>query len=164
MIIDTRALRDALGQFATGVCLITVNDARSGPLALTANSFASVSLEPALVLWSIQNSSECFREYTSCAHFGISIMTAAQAEHSSRYARRGEHGIDPADFHLDEDGIPRLHHASAWFVCRQHALFPGGDHQIIVGEVLRMGGKAAPPLVFFGGQYRTLADAPEDLA
>ena len=76
--MSSTEFRNALGAFTTGVCLITVNDTHSGALALTANSFSSLSLEPPLVLWNIQNDSDCFREYTECAHFGISILCADQ--------------------------------------------------------------------------------------
>lgn len=155
--MNTRALRDALGQFATGVCLISVNDAHSGPLALTANSFASVSLEPPLVLWSIQNSAECFREYTDCEYFGISVLAQAQQALSNRYARRGEHGIDAPDFEIDPDHVPLLKHATAHFTCRTHTVYPGGDHHIVVGEVVRFQSDPDSPLLFHSGQYGALA-------
>ena len=101
-----RELRGALGRFATGVCLITVNDEQSGQLALTANSFSSVSLDPPLVLWSIQNSSECYREYTDCAYFGISVLAAEHEELSNRYAKKGNHTIDSDAFVAYDQGVP----------------------------------------------------------
>ena len=79
MSMDSGDFRQALGRFATGVCLVTVNDPELGPLATTVNSFSSVSLDPPLVLWSIQNSSDHLGVYTDCEHFGISVLTADQA-------------------------------------------------------------------------------------
>ena len=89
--MDSSQFRQALGAFATGICLVTVRDGTLGPLAMTVNSFSSVSLEPALVLWSIQNSSDHLQLYTESPHFGISILSAEQAELSTHYAQRGGH-------------------------------------------------------------------------
>lgn len=156
MAIDGAALRQALGQFATGVCLVTVNDAELGPLATTVNSFSSVSLEPPLVLWSIQNSSDHLRIYTECQYFGISILTAEQSGLSGHYAQRGGHGALEEHFAKGLHGEPRLIGALAHFSCASHAVYPGGDHQIIVGEVLKFSVSESDPLIFHGGSYRGL--------
>jgi len=157
--MNTRELRDALGRFPTGVCLITVDDPHSGPLALTANSFASVSLEPPLVLWSIQNGSECFREYTECEHFGISVLNSSQEQLSNHYARRTHHRIESPGFAVDARGVPLLQEAVAWFSCRLHALHEGGDHTVIVGQVLEFSSTQANPLVFYQGGYDRVRSA-----
>jgi len=151
--------RNALGRFATGVCLISVDDAQSGALALTANSFSSVSLAPPLVLWSIQNSSECFREYTSNPHFGVSVLASDHEAHSNRYARPNQHAIEASAFHRDSQGIPLLNHAAASFSCRLWAVHEAGDHHIIIGEVMEFTATERPPLLFHGGRYGTLANS-----
>ena len=155
--MDGKAFRQALGRFATGVCLITVNDEQSGPLALTANSFSSVSLDPPLVLWSIQNNSECFREYTQNEYFAFSVLGGEHASLSGKYARLGEHAIDPAEFEQNAQGVPVLKDAIAQFNCRLFALHEAGDHHIIVGEVLDFGVADGAPLLFSNGQYDGLA-------
>lgn len=157
--MNTLELRGALGRFATGVCLITVDDALSGPLALTANSFSSVSLEPPLVLWSLQNNSEVFREYTECEYFGISIMSSHQEHLSGRYARRGDHAIEGSDFQKDQYGIPLLREAAATFSLKRWRQYEGGDHAIMVGEVLDFQASEHNPLLFFGGRYDRLKSA-----
>lgn len=154
--MDTKAFRSALGQFATGVCLITVDDSHSGPMAMTANSFASVSLDPALVLWSIQNDSDCFREYTTCAYFGISVLDATQVDLSNAYARKGQHAIEESHFWRDTRGIPLANDAIAHFSCRLHQTHSGGDHRIIIGEVVEFSTGAGEPLLFSNGGYRRL--------
>ena len=156
MAIDGAAFRQALGQFATGVCLVTVDDAELGPLATTVNSFSSVSLEPPLVLWSIQNSSDHLRVYTECQHFGVSILTAEQSGLSGHYAQRGGHSALEEHFATGPHGEPRLIDALAHFSCASHAVYPGGDHQIIVGEVLEFAMSESDPLIFHGGSYRGL--------
>lgn len=154
---NTTDFRQALGRFATGVCLVTVNDPEHGPLATTVNSFSSVSLEPPLVLWSIQNSSDHLAIYTECVHFGISVLTAGQAALSGHYAQRGGHQALPEHFAEGAQGEPQLIGALAHFTCATHAVYPGGDHQIVVGEVQGFESAEADPLIFYSGGYRGLS-------
>ncbi len=154
---DSGDFRQALGRFATGVCLVTVNDPELGPLATTVNSFSSVSLDPPLVLWSIQSSSDHLGVYTDCEHFGISVLTANQATLSGHYAERGGHNALPEHFVAGSAGEPKLIDSLAHFCCATHAVHPGGDHQIIVGEVLGFESMEADPLVFYSGGYRSLS-------
>ena len=157
MTMDTGDFRQALAQFATGVCLVTVDDPELGPLATTVNSFSSVSLDPPLVLWSIQSSSDHLTVYTECQHFGISVLSSEQGALSSQYAQRGGHGAQAEHFTTGPQGEPKLIDALAHFTCAAYAVHPGGDHQIIVGEVLRFESREAAPLIFFSGGYRALS-------
>ena len=157
MNMDTGDFRQALGQFATGVCLVTLDDPELGPLATTVNSFSSVSLDPPLVLWSIQNSSDHLAVYTECQHFGISVLSSEQGALSSQYAQRGGHSVQAEHFATGPQGEPKLIDALAHFTCAAYAVHPGGDHQIIVGEVLQFESREAAPLVFYSGGYRALS-------
>ena len=157
MTMDTGDFRQALGQFATGVCLVTVEDPELGPLATTVNSFSSVSLDPPLVLWSIQNSSDHLAVYTECQHFGISVLSSEQGVLSSQYAQRGGHSAQAQHFATGPQGEPKLTDALAHFTCAAYAVHPGGDHQIIVGEVLQFESGEAAPLIFYSGGYRALS-------
>ncbi len=157
MTMDTGDFRQALGQFATGVCLVTVDDPELGPLATTVNSFSSVSLDPPLVLWSIQNSSDHLAVYTQCQHFGISVLSSEQGALSGQYAQRGGHSAQAEHFTTGPQGEPKLIDALAHFTCAVYAVHPGGDHQIIVGEVLQFESRAAAPLIFYSGGYRALS-------
>ena len=157
MTMDKGEFRQALGQFATGVCLVTVDDPELGPLATTVNSFSSVSLDPPLVLWSIQNSSDHLAVYTECQHFGISVLSSEQGALSSQYAQRGCHSAQTEHFKTGPQGEPKLIDALAHFTCAAYAVHPGGDHQIIVGEVLQFESGEAAPLIFFSGGYRALS-------
>ena len=157
MTMDTGDFRQALGQFATGVCLVTVDDPELGPLATTVNSFSSVSLNPPLVLWSIQNSSDHLAVYTECQYFGISVLSSEQGALSSQYAQRGGHSVQAEHFTTGPQGEPKLIGALAHFTCAVYAVHPGGDHQIIVGEVLQFESREAAPLIFYSGGYRALS-------
>lgn len=146
-----RALRDALGQFATGVTVVTCLDA-DGPLGITANSFASVSLDPALVLWSPAKASKRYASFVAAQRFVIHVIAADQAGLCAAFARDGR-AFDAADWAAGDNGAPLLTGALSAFECTQSALHDAGDHTIIVGEVTRVITQPGTPLTFFAGQY-----------
>ncbi len=146
-----RALRDALGCFATGVTLITIESAE-GPMGFAANSFAAVSLDPALVLWSPAKASRRFPHYLAATHYAIHVLPLEARGILDRFMRDGA-GFEGLDFSRNAEGVPVLDQAVARFECRQHATHEGGDHVIIVGEVLRASHRGGDALVFHQGQY-----------
>ncbi|MEM1113586.1 MAG: flavin reductase family protein [Pseudomonadota bacterium] len=157
MSFDGRELRSALGQFATGVCVITVHNSEQQALGMTANSFSSVSLDPPLVLWSLQKGSEVFEAFATPQVFGISVLAAEQVELSNQCAKKGDHRL-PADyFVLGESGVPVIKDALVSFECTLDTTHEGGDHVIIVGRVEHMTTRGeGQPLLFFSGAYREL--------
>lgn len=153
--MDAREFRNTLGKFATGVCVVTT-ESENGPIGMTVNSFAAVSLEPALVLWSIQNTSDCFASFTECERYGISVLKHSQEALSNQYARSMDHAIEASHLCRDENGTPLIDGALATFSCRTSAIHVGGDHHIIVGEVEAFTSVDGEPLLFFGGGYKRL--------
>ena len=149
MNIDGRELRNALGRFATGVCVITTVDKEGNALGMTANSFSSVSLDPPLVLWNLQNGSEVYDAFARQRRFAINVLSEQQVDLSNQYARKGDHQLDPAHFRQGRNGAPIIRDALVSFECELHATHEGGDHLIIVGRVLdvcgRPGGERRPP-------------------
>jgi len=150
-----RELRDALGCFATGVTVVTTTGAR-GPVGMTVNSFASLSLDPPLVLWSPARRSSRFAAFEAAEHFAVHVLGRDQqplAEHFARSGGFGRFGHAPGI-----GGAPLLEGCVARLECFHAARFEGGDHLICVGEVLRI---AAEPereaLIFHRGAYRGLA-------
>jgi flavin reductase (DIM6/NTAB) family NADH-FMN oxidoreductase RutF len=157
MSFDSRELRDALGRFATGVCLITTVSDSNQAVAMTANSFTSVSLDPPLVLWSLQNNSDVYEVFATPRHFAINILSTEQQAQSNRYAKKGQHDLDPADYRIGKYGAPVIRHALVTFECELEATHEGGDHLIIVGRVKDMQEKpSGEPLLFYCGRYREL--------
>jgi flavin reductase (DIM6/NTAB) family NADH-FMN oxidoreductase RutF len=156
--IDSRELRNALGRFATGVCIISTMTEEGEPLGMTANSFSSVSLDPPLVLWSLQNNSEVFDVFSRPRYFAINVLAREHHEHSGRYARKGDHVLHPDHFILGKCGTPIVPEALVSFECELHATHDGGDHLIIVGRVINMHTREdGEPLLFYSGNYRSLA-------
>lgn len=146
-----RDLRDALGRFATGVTVITTQTA-NGPAGFTANSFASVSLDPALVLWSAAKSSARFQIFSQARSYSIHILAEDQMPLASRFSRGGA-GFDGLAVGQSGDGNPVIPAVLARFDCLQHATHDGGDHLIIVGRVVQFLLRHAAPLVFNQGRF-----------
>jgi flavin reductase (DIM6/NTAB) family NADH-FMN oxidoreductase RutF len=149
-----RELRDALGRFATGVTVVTTMTAR-GPLGITANSFASVSLRPPLVLWSPARVSRRFPAFEAASHFAVHVLSAGQQALAERFAGPGP-WTDGLDFLAGLGEAPLLAGCAARFECQHAARYEGGDHLIVVGEVLRLTQAELPPLLFYRGGYTGL--------
>lgn len=151
-----RSLRDAFGQFATGVTVVTTLDQNQNPIGLTANSFASVSLEPALVSWCVDKSSTRFSEFSQADFFSISVLTAEQEHLSNLFASRSWDNtvFNDVEWHKGHQGVPYFSDTMARFDCKTEHVYEGGDHLIIVGSVLDYDCDPHAPLLFFQGQYK----------
>ncbi|GAA5524051.1 p-hydroxyphenylacetate 3-hydroxylase, reductase component [Microbulbifer aestuariivivens] len=159
--LQSRALRDTLGQFATGVTVVTTCDASGAPLGMTVNSFNSVSLDPPLILWSIDKQSLGYQAFTRQPYFAVHILKADQQQVSNLFAGRGADKFGQVRWHMGpEQGpqqVPILDHCAAYFHCRLSNCVEGGDHTILLGEVLNFNAEGGEPLVFHRGSYRTLS-------
>lgn len=154
MSFDPKDFRRALGKFPTGVTVITTRDAEGNPIGMTASSFNTLSIEPALVLWSIDKGAWSLEAFTRGKSFAINVLRNDQIEISNRFARRGEDKF--ADIHTrdDQHGSPLLHGTAAWFGCKTWNVYEGGDHFIIVGEVTDYSYEEnVNSLVFHNGRY-----------
>ena len=157
MSFDGRELRNALGRYATGVCVITTVTGAQQAVGMTANSFASVSLDPPLVLWSLQNNSDLYDVFSSPRFYAINILSSEHEGHSNQYAKKGQHELSPEHFSLGKHGSPIIQNALVSFECELEDTHEGGDHLIIVGRVRDMQQRpTGEPLLFFSGGYREL--------
>ena len=149
-----RELRDALGCFPTGVTVVTTTTP-AGPLGITASSFASVSLAPPLVLWSPARRSNRFAAFEAATHFAVHILAAEQQEIAEHFARTGR-DFDRIEYEAGLGDVPILADFAARLECRHAAQYDGGDHLIVVGEVLRLSRSPRPPLLYHWGSYHRL--------
>ncbi|MGP9790386.1 flavin reductase family protein [Roseinatronobacter sp. NSM] len=155
---NSRAFRDALGQFATGITLVTIAS-ESGPMGFVANSFSGLSLDPPLILWSPARSSSRFGHFAKAAHFSVHILRDDAKDWIARFGRQGA-GFDGLAHVVTPEGVPVLNGALARFDCALHDTHDGGDHLIIVGHVLRCHSNAGQPLVFSQGKYGSFYPQP----
>jgi len=158
MSIDTAAFRRAMGQFATGITVVTGRDPEGRPFGLTVNSFTSVSLEPPLVLFCLATRSELNGPLGQTKLYGVSILSEEQEEWSTRFATPGADRFAGAAVVEGPNGMPLVPEALAWLECRVVAAHPGGDHTIYVGEVLGLEVRPGRPLLYHGSSYRRLSD------
>jgi flavin reductase (DIM6/NTAB) family NADH-FMN oxidoreductase RutF len=150
-----RAFRDALGRFATGVTIVTTRW-QLEPVAFVATSFAAVSLEPPLVLWSPARASRRFAAFEAATYFVVHVLGVGQAGLVTRFATAGS-GFDMPGVVENAEGIPLLPESLARFECQTHARYDGGDHLIMVGRVLRAQTGPGEPLIFATGGYGQFA-------
>ncbi|HEX4511686.1 MAG TPA: flavin reductase family protein [Burkholderiaceae bacterium] len=151
-------LRRALGRFVTGVTIVTCRDATGEPVGLTANSFNALSLDPPLVLWALRRLSSSIESFTSATHFTINVLAEGQIELSRHFARPSQAKFEAGRWRDGQGGAPMLEGCVATFECRRRSHHEAGDHVLFIGEVERIGGSAAAPLVYHGGHYRALGD------
>ncbi|MBX3530160.1 MAG: flavin reductase family protein [Rhizobiaceae bacterium] len=147
-----REFRDALGRFATGVTVVTTATA-DGPVGITANSFASVSLDPPVVLWSIGRHSSRFAAFADCERFAVHVLAADQVDLSRRFARSTVDAFAGLDIEESAEGVPLLSGCLSRFECTRLAAHEGGDHLIVVAGVTGACLRDGDPLVFSRGGY-----------
>ena len=150
-----RALRDAFGTFMTGVTIVTTRDGQGRPLGFTANSFASVSLDPALLLVQISRNSVNYVKFTTARGFAVNILSEGQKALSNTFARPSEDRFAGIDWQAGPAGSPILPDVSAWFDCALHQVVEAGDHAILLGRVEAFQATPAPGLGYYRGTYFT---------
>ena len=150
---NQKGFRDTLGQFATGVTIITTLDGDGAPVGITASSFNSVSMDPPLVLWSLAKNAYSLACFEKAEYYNIHILGIDQEEMSNRFARPGTDKFNTIEFHAGRGDTPVLKDCAALLECRTRHQYDGGDHIIFVGEVLSHSHSAKKPLVFHQGQY-----------
>ncbi|MDH0301961.1 MULTISPECIES: p-hydroxyphenylacetate 3-hydroxylase reductase component [unclassified Pseudomonas] len=150
---DSRAFRRALGNFATGVTVITAADASGRKVGVTANSFNSVSLDPPLVLWSIDKRSSSHAVFEAAGHFAVNVLAADQIDLSNTFARPSDDRFAGIACETGEGGAPLLLGCAARFRCEKFQQLDGGDHWILIGRVLAFDDLGRSPLLYHQGAY-----------
>lgn len=145
------ALRRALGQFATGVTVVTVKGER-GPLGMTANSFASVSLDPPLVLWCPAKSSARHDTLVLAEEFALHVLGQHQHDLAKGFAHHAD-AFELCEWEMNGEGLPLIAGCAARFECRTEQRIDAGDHTILLGRVERVTTGEVEPLVFHKGKY-----------
>ncbi|MDG2502799.1 MAG: flavin reductase family protein [Porticoccaceae bacterium] len=152
----TTDFRNALGSFTTGVTIVTALGKKGQKIGMTANSFNSVSLDPALVLWSIGRDANCFEDFIAAQAFAIHILAEDQQDLSNLFAKTGSDRFAALETTEGLSGVPLLPSYSTCFQCRIENQYEGGDHVILVGKVLEFTDNGSRPLVFHRGDYGAL--------
>ncbi|EFQ63993.1 p-hydroxyphenylacetate 3-hydroxylase reductase component [Pseudomonas lactucae] len=150
---DPRAFRRALGNFATGVTVVTAADAAGRKVGVTANSFNSVSLDPPLVLWSLDKRSNSHEVFEQASHFAVNVLAADQIDLSNNFARPKDDRFAEIEYQPGEGGAPVFADCSARFHCENYQQVDGGDHWIMIGKVVAFDDFGRAPLLYHQGAY-----------
>jgi flavin reductase (DIM6/NTAB) family NADH-FMN oxidoreductase RutF len=165
MGIDAREFRRSLGQFASGVTVVTTRDPTGRPHGLTASSFCSVSLDPPLVLVCVDNRLLARRAIEESRIFAVSVLAETQESISRQFAGGGPDKFAGVDLVEGSNGAPLVSGALAHLQCRLAAAHEAGDHTIFVGEVLLLAARPGRPLLYHESAYRRLeADETDPVA
>jgi len=160
MSISPEDFRQSLARFPSGVTVVTANGPIEEPVGLTVSAFSSLSLEPPLILVCLDNATANLSSYTQSPGFCVNILASDQAEVSNGFAFPGPaNPFDLTPHRRALYGAAALSEAAASMECSLHAVYPGGDHQIVVGLVERVSWREeGTPLVYHSGEYRGIGD------
>ena len=153
MTLDVREFRNSLGAFTTGITVVTAISVDGTKVGCTANSFASVSLDPPLVLWAIAKSSNSFNTFNEAKDFAIHVLHEGQENVSRLFSTKGVNKFGKVSFKVGRAEVPVLNDYSVRFECSTEHRYDGGDHIIIVGRVREIDNANNEPLCFYKGQY-----------
>jgi flavin reductase (DIM6/NTAB) family NADH-FMN oxidoreductase RutF len=159
--IDPREFRNALGTYATGVTIITAAGSDGKPYGLTCNSFASVSLNPPLVLWSLVRYSSSLNVFQNATHFAVNVLGVSQQALANKFAKSSDEKFAGIDWSPGLGSAPLLSGSVANFQCRSVNRYYGGDHVIFLGAVEAYSYNHSEPLLFARGGYGCFLSADD---
>lgn len=154
---DMRQLRHALGRFATGVTIVTTREKDGQSAGVTVNSFASLSLDPPLVLWSLKCDSRSLDRFRNAGGFAVNVLAGHQSDLARRFSSGQSDRFEGVACSEGDLGMPLLHDALAWFECSTISEHEAGDHVLFVGEVVSYKYADDQPLLYYRGDFARLA-------
>lgn len=155
-MIDAATFRSVLGRFASGVTVLTTRDAAGRDHGMTASAVCSVSLEPPLVLVCVEQRAAIHAPLAAASHFALNILSASQEAIARRFAENGTDRFDGLAWTRGTTGVVLLEGILAHVECTVTHRYPGGDHSIVVGEVLEAAAGTGLPLLYYRGGYAQL--------
>ena len=154
---DSAAFRRACSRFATGVAIATVRAEDGTPHGLTVNSFASVSMEPPLILICIDLRCNFLQYFRRSSHFAVNVLAEAQRHLADAFAVKPKDRFDGVEWYEGETGSALLHGAIAALECGVQRIIAAGDHEILLGQVVSARVEEGQPLLYFRSDYREIA-------
>ena len=155
--VDPARFRQLLGRFATGVAVVTADDAEGNPTGMTANSLVSVSLNPPLISLCIDHTADMHRTLAQATRFTVNVLAANQEAISRRFAEQGTRRFEGIGFSRSDRGGIVLDGVLAHLECERVSEFPAGDHSIYLGRVVGGGTSEGEPLLYYRGGYAGMA-------
>ena len=160
--IDPATFRSVLGRFVTGVTVITTRSAAASIAGVTVSSFNTLSLDPPLVLWSLALAAPSLRTFRAASHFAVNILAQDQRALATQFARPAADKFDGVEIFAGLEGVPLIAGAVAYLECRFEQRYPGGDHELMIGRVVRAEVTDRTPLVYSHGHFGNFAAASQE--
>ncbi len=156
---DSRSFRQLMGCFATGITVVTARNKENEPVGITINSLTSVSLDPPLVLFCLDRKAQLYPIFRQASHFAVNILSEDHQDFSQYFAY-AHHPKPKNMWDKAQDGLPLLKGTLGWMICKMHKIHKAGDHDIFVGEVIKLHKRAGQknPLLYFHSRYRKIED------
>ena len=148
-----RPLKNAFGQFATGIAIAACKKPMGGFSVITINSFTSVSLNPPLVLWCLERQASAYPDFKLAESYSVSILSADQKFYSERFAGHNPEPLNDSEIDIGKTGAPLIKNRLAGFDCKIVERHEAGDHVIMIGEVVQFDSVVGAPLVYFASNY-----------
>ncbi|HLT11595.1 flavin reductase family protein [Mycolicibacterium thermoresistibile] len=155
---DFRDLRRALGQFATGVNVVTARSGDGKPVGMTVNSFSAVSLNPPLVSWCVRREAPSAPAFIAASHFAVHVLDSSHAHIARQFSTPAPDKFAGIEFGTGIGGLPVLSGVIAHFECRNMRTVEVGDHIMLIGQIERYAARGGEPLIFHSGGFRSLSD------
>lgn len=140
--------KEAMANYPTGVSVVTATDKEDKPVGITVNSFASVSLDPLLILWSIDNNASTYDKFMEVDKFNVNILAENQAEVATVFASSDGDRFANCKWHNSENGLPMIEEAMASLQCNVYKKIEAGDHIIFIGEIFDISVTEKAPLLY----------------
>ena len=152
---QNRSLRNIFGKFATGVSVVSFYNNKGSPGGITINSFASVSLDPPIVLWCLDNNSDLYDELSITKKYIFNFLSSEQKNIATKLSEKENHHFETINYFDNENG-PVIEKSLGWISCSKKEIIKAGDHLIILGlvnnfEIFKNNEK---PLIFWSGKYQ----------
>ncbi len=158
--IDVRELRNCFGKFATGITVITAVAPDGTKIGLTVNSFSSLSLDPPMILWSLDKKSKNLMVLENASHFAVNVLASDQMDISNNFARTSDEKFEGVELSPSQCDLPLLSGSVAHLECKKVNMVEGGDHVIFIGQVEHFEISNKKPLLYTNGQYTVAARHP----
>lgn len=152
--MEPREFRDIAGTFATGVTVVTAMNTEGKPIGMTVNSFTSLSLDPPLVLVTVDLKTSLYDDFMTTKAFAVNILSADEQDVSMTFASKGVDRFEHVTYHTDVTNSPVLDGGIGYFDCEVYDRIACGDHVMVVGKVVGGQTQDGAPLLFFRGKYK----------
>ncbi|HEY5086174.1 MAG TPA: flavin reductase family protein [Gemmatimonadaceae bacterium] len=156
MSLDPDAFRAVMGRFASGVTVVTATDATGHDHGMTVSAFASLSLQPPLVVMCIDQTASMHDILVGAQYFAVNILASTQEPIARRFANTGAQRFEGIGYRSGENGVPVLNDVLAFVECKRVSSVPTGDHTIIVGDTVTGSLRDARPLLYYRGGFAQL--------